>query len=163
MTHLKGDGFYLVGVDIAPGKWQSTGTKDGCYWERSNAKQDILGNHFGFAGGTVFVHLTDFQIEFDDCGAWIYVEGMEQVLADDATEPKRDGFYTVGVEIEPGQWRSSRLGPSKAVNRRGPCCRPLPVQQKPPTSRSAIGNVASSDVQGRRLCFLVSLERGERQ
>ena len=112
MTHLKGDGFYLVGVDIAPGKWQSTGTKDGCYWERSNAKQDILGNHFGFAGGTVFVHLTDFQIEFDDCGAWIYVEGMEQVLADDATEPKRDGFYTVGVEIEPGQWRSTGNGDS---------------------------------------------------
>ena len=54
----KGDGLYLVGVDILPGKWQSTGTSDGCYWARYDASQELLGNHFGIAGGTVNVQST---------------------------------------------------------------------------------------------------------
>ena len=49
----KGNGFFTVGVDILPGKWESSGTGDGCYWARLDSNQDLLDNHYGFAGGTV--------------------------------------------------------------------------------------------------------------
>jgi hypothetical protein len=110
MTQPRGSGFYLVGVDIAPGKWESQGTGDDCYWARYDSSQEILDNHFGRAGGTVTIRATDYQVEFDDCGTWQYVEGAQRPPADDAAEPKGDGFYTVGVEIAPGKWRSTGGG-----------------------------------------------------
>ena len=103
----KGNGFYQVGVAILPGKWRSTGQGDGCYWARLDANQGLLGNHFGDAGGTVNIRPTDYEVEFDDCGTWVYVENETLVLAADATLPKGNGFYTVGVEIAPGSWRST--------------------------------------------------------
>ena len=106
----KRDGFHTVGVDIAPGKWHSTGTGSGCYWARLDANQDLLGNHFGSAGGTVTIRPTDYEVEFNDCGTWEYVEGADQILQDDAEEPKSDGFYTVGVEIAVGRWKSNGTG-----------------------------------------------------
>ena len=70
LTADEGDGFYTVGDEIAPGLWRSTGTGDSCYWERYNDSQDILGNHFGNAGGSVRIRSTDAEVEFDDCGIW---------------------------------------------------------------------------------------------
>jgi len=106
----KGDGFYLVGVEILPGKWHCTGTGDGCYWARRDSNQDLINNHFGYAGGTVSIRPTDYEVEFNDCGTWEYVENAEKVLRPDATAPKEDGFYTVGVEIAPGRWHSTGTG-----------------------------------------------------
>ena len=68
----KGDGFYQVGVDIAPGLWRSTGTGDDCYWERLDENQKILDNHFGAAGGSVKIRSTDYEVHFQDCGKWEY-------------------------------------------------------------------------------------------
>ncbi len=107
MAAPKGDGFYLVGVDIMPGKWESAGTGNDCYWARLDADQDILGNHFGWAGGTVNVRPTDYEVSFEGCGRWTWVENAQRPLQDDATAPKDDGFHTVGVEIAPGRWRST--------------------------------------------------------
>ncbi len=107
LAGTKTDGFYLVGVDIAPGKWESTGSGAGCYWARYGDQQQLLDNHFGLAGGTVNVRPTDYEIEFNGCGRWIWVENRAPVLDDDATAPKGDGFYTVGIEIAPGRWRST--------------------------------------------------------
>lgn len=73
LTAARGDGFYTVGDEIAPGAWRSTGTGDGCYWERLDADQDILDNHFGDAGGTVTIRSSDYEVHFDDCGAWEYL------------------------------------------------------------------------------------------
>ncbi len=103
----KGNGFYQVGVTILPGKWRSTGRGDACYWARLDANQELLGNHFGDAGGTVNIRPTDYEVELSDCGTWQYVENETPVLAADAALPKGDGFYTVGVEIAPGSWRST--------------------------------------------------------
>jgi hypothetical protein len=103
----KRDGFYTVGTEILPGKWRSNENGDGCYWARLDANQNILDNHFGFAGGTVNVRATDYEIEFNDCGTWEYVENEEKVLKDNATDPKGSGFYTVGVEIASGRWQST--------------------------------------------------------
>lgn len=106
----KGDGFYTVGIEIMPGKWESTGAGDGCYWERLDEYQETLGNHFGLAGGTVRILDSDYEVNFGDCGTWEYVEGVERELLPDATESKGNGFYTVGVEIAAGRWESTGTG-----------------------------------------------------
>lgn len=106
----KGNGFHTVGEEILPGKWRSTGTGDGCYWVRLDANQDTIDNHFGLAGGTITVRATDHEVEFDDCGTWIYVENEVPVLQADAADTKGDGFYTVGIEIVPGRWESTGTG-----------------------------------------------------
>jgi hypothetical protein len=69
----KGDGFYLVNVDITPGIWRSTGSQDDCYWSVTQADGDIMDNHFGMAGGTAYISPSAFQVEFNDCGRWEYI------------------------------------------------------------------------------------------
>jgi len=106
----KTDGFYTVGEEIAPGKWHSTGTGANCYWARLDANQNTLSNHFGMTGGTVTLLETDYEVQFEGCGTWEYVENAAQALQPDATDLKSDGFYTVGVEIAPGKWESTGTG-----------------------------------------------------
>ena len=106
----KGNGFYQVGVSILPGRWRSNGSSSSCYWARLDANQGLLDNHFGMAGGTVTVLPSDYEVEFDGCGTWIYVESETPVLRPAAPAPKSDGFYTVGIEVAPGQWRSTGSG-----------------------------------------------------
>lgn len=69
----KGNGFYLIGIDIAPGVWRSDGTGDGCYWSVTAMDGDIFDNHFGMAGGTAFISPNGFQVEFNDCGTWTFL------------------------------------------------------------------------------------------
>ena len=69
----KDDGFYLVGVDIAAGLWRSTGTGSGCYWSLTSKTGDIIDNHFGMAGGTAYIPASAFQVEFSDCGTWVFL------------------------------------------------------------------------------------------
>lgn len=68
----KGDGFYTVGIEIAPGRWESTGSGDGCYWSRLDGNQSILDNHFGNAGGSITIRASDYEVEFNSCGNWEY-------------------------------------------------------------------------------------------
>jgi hypothetical protein len=103
----KRNGFYEVGVDILPGKWRSDGTGTSCYWARRDVNQRTLDNHFGLAGGTVNVRATDYEVQFRDCGTWTYVENEIPELQPNAENPKGDGFYTVGIEIVPGRWKST--------------------------------------------------------
>ena len=69
----KSNGFFTVGVEIAPGQWRSTGSNGGCYWARLDSSQEIIDNHFGNAGGTVTVAASDYEVQFSDCGQWEYV------------------------------------------------------------------------------------------
>ncbi|MCA9874837.1 MAG: hypothetical protein KC441_14300 [Anaerolineales bacterium] len=103
----KGSGFFTVGTEILPGKWRSTGSGTGCYWARLDTNQDPIDNHFGLAGGTVNIQPSDYEVEFNDCGTWEYVENETPVLLETAVDPKGDGFYTVGVEIAAGRWEST--------------------------------------------------------
>ena len=75
-----------------------------------DANQELINNHFGIAGGTVTIAPTDYEVEFSDCGTWEYVENETPVLRADAAAPKESGFFTVGIEIAPGQWRSTGTG-----------------------------------------------------
>lgn len=72
-TKDKGDGFYLVNIDIAPGIWRSEGTQDDCYWEISDKYGNIINNHFGMAGGTMYISATAYQVMMEDCGRWTYL------------------------------------------------------------------------------------------
>jgi hypothetical protein len=74
LKQSRGDGMYLVGIEIAPGVWDSDGSGDSCYWEVSTATGDIISNHFGLAGGTAYVPATGFQVYFDDCGYWTWLQ-----------------------------------------------------------------------------------------
>lgn len=107
LAEPKSDGIYLAGIDIAYGKWHSTGTGTGCYWEIDDEYGEILANNYGEAGGTLTIIASAFQVELNDCGLWEYVENRPRKLSIDANEPKDSGFYTVGVEIAPGRWRST--------------------------------------------------------
>lgn len=69
----RGSGFYLVGVDIAPGVWRSTPGIDNCYWKVSTKTGGIIKNHFGMSGGTCYISASAYMVEFDDCGMWEYL------------------------------------------------------------------------------------------
>lgn len=70
----KGDGFFLIGIDIAPGIWRSSGTQDNCYWSVTSESGDIIDNHFGMSGGTAFLPDSGFQVQFEDCGNWEFLK-----------------------------------------------------------------------------------------
>lgn len=71
----KTNGFYLVNSEIAPGVWKSNGDNDDCYWATTSSDGDIIDNHFGQAGGTAYISPEAFQVEFNDCGTWTYLQG----------------------------------------------------------------------------------------
>jgi hypothetical protein len=54
--------------------WRSDGTNDDCYWEITEADGDIIDNHFGMAGGTASIPASAFQVQFDDCGTWTFIQ-----------------------------------------------------------------------------------------
>lgn len=63
----RGDGFYRVDSEFAPGVWDSDGTSDSCYWEVSNRLGDIICNYFGLAEGTAHIPSGAFQVLFQRC------------------------------------------------------------------------------------------------
>jgi hypothetical protein len=70
----KGPGFYLVGEEISPGVWRSTGESDSCYWAITSKTGNIINNHFGMAGGTMYIPASGFQVELNqECGTWTYM------------------------------------------------------------------------------------------
>lgn len=68
-----GDGVYLVGVDVAPGRYRNSGSGL-CYWERS---RDFTGEYEGIIDfddveGSVVVEIeaTDVGFTSQGCGTW---------------------------------------------------------------------------------------------
>lgn len=110
----KKDGFYVVGVDIAPGVWKSTGTSARCYWERQNLTQDLLDNDLGFSGGVVTIRPDDFEFYTKDCGTWTMLDtnNLPALPIEQQRANKKDGTYIVGLNMAPGRWRSNGIGKS---------------------------------------------------
>lgn len=74
LTKDKGPGYYLVGVEIASGVWRSLGTADDCYWSINSKTGDIINNHFGMAGGTMYIPASAFEVRLEaECGMWTYL------------------------------------------------------------------------------------------
>lgn len=108
----KPDGFYLVGVDIAPGVWRSTGQGGSCYWARNNLTQDLIDNDLGFAGGAVTIQPSDVEFYTRGCGNWVMLDTNNKPALPLAQQQasKRDGTYIIGLNIAPGRWRSNGQG-----------------------------------------------------
>ncbi len=70
-----GDGTYRVGVDIAPGTYQ-TATPTSCYWARlrgfSGGFGDIISN--GLYVGIVTISPSDLGFLSQRCGTWTKIE-----------------------------------------------------------------------------------------
>jgi hypothetical protein len=69
---FKGDGTYIVSVDIAPGTWRSN-SSDSCYWARLSGfagvgVRQVLANNNGV--GVVTILPTDKGFETSRCGTW---------------------------------------------------------------------------------------------
>lgn len=73
----RGDGFYRVGEEMAPGTWQAS-AGDTCYWERlggfTGELEDINAN--GNPRDTVIVEVQEGDVGFhtSGCGTWILLE-----------------------------------------------------------------------------------------
>jgi hypothetical protein len=70
---IDGDGIYIVGTDILPGTWRSTGGKD-CYWARlrgfTGVNEELLANDIVNVATTVTILPGDVGFETNRCGSW---------------------------------------------------------------------------------------------
>lgn len=68
-------GVYEVGVTVQPGRYQTTGPVENCYWERLDAAGEIIDNNFVSAATQVQVTIapTDFAIHVDGCGEFVKI------------------------------------------------------------------------------------------
>lgn len=73
-TQPFGAGTYIVGVDIAPGTWRSTGATSACYWERtmtfSHEIGDVIANEVGNTAPVVTIGTADKGFSSTGCGTW---------------------------------------------------------------------------------------------
>ncbi|MGH3786757.1 MAG: hypothetical protein ACRDRG_09465 [Pseudonocardiaceae bacterium] len=75
-----GEGKFVVGTDIAPGTYHTTGPADTqyCYWERfkepSGAAESIIANHVGRGPTTVTIDAGDGAFNTRWCGTWTKVD-----------------------------------------------------------------------------------------
>jgi len=67
-----GDGNWIVGIDIQPGTYRTSGQVSGCYWERTTAAGDIIDNDFITAAlQAIFtVQASDALVSSSGCGTW---------------------------------------------------------------------------------------------
>lgn len=67
-----GNGKYLVGDDIQPGTYTTTGRVSECYWERSDSQGNIIANNFVSIAPsiTVTVDAGDAGFTSQGCGMW---------------------------------------------------------------------------------------------
>lgn len=71
-----GEGTWEVGVDIAPGKYKTTGTSGyGCYYARlktgDGSMGDIIDNNISQGPATVTIKSTDGYFETNGCDSWV--------------------------------------------------------------------------------------------
>jgi hypothetical protein len=111
---IGGDGSYLVGGDIRPGTYRTTGNTDGrCHWKRTGDASGRAGSllaHATVTGtGYVTVNATE-MFTSSGCGDWEAV-GTKATGPPGAPPGSRidgdGGMYRVGVDIAPGTYRSA--------------------------------------------------------
>lgn len=97
------DGIYAVGTgDVQPGTYRAAGSTN-CFWERLLAlsNQEVLGNRAGSGPSMVTILPTDGAFRSTGCGTW--VRNAPAV----PTAAPGPGVWRVGVDIQPGTYRSS--------------------------------------------------------
>jgi hypothetical protein len=78
-TTVPGDGTYVVGRDIQPGTYSTSGGLF-CYWERlsglSGEFDDVIADDFAEGQGYVTIEPTDVAFETSDCPEWTVATGI---------------------------------------------------------------------------------------
>lgn len=70
-----GDGTYLVGAEISPGRWRSTAEGQRfCYWARRKYDGILLGSYYGLPGIELRIFANDYEVELDGCGTWVFID-----------------------------------------------------------------------------------------
>ncbi|MER6122735.1 hypothetical protein ABT173_08580 [Streptomyces sp. NPDC001795] len=109
---LGGDGSYVVGKDVQPGTYRTTGNTDGmCYWERakdaSGDTDSLIANDNVTGTSYVTVKATDKLFKSSGCKDWEAV-GKKATGAPSGSRINGDGgMYRVGVDIAPGTYKST--------------------------------------------------------
>ena len=77
MKEIPGDGTFLVGQEVRPGTYRSTGPAAGgtdCYWARLKGTTgdlgEIIANHAGKGQATVTILATDKAFQTTGCQTW---------------------------------------------------------------------------------------------
>jgi hypothetical protein len=111
-TAISRDGTYRVGSQIRPGLYRSTGTGDGCYWERlsgfSGSFNDLTENYYGSARTYVQIVAGDVGFKTSGCGSWTTVNSSGAK----ATKITANGTYRVGIDMLPGTYYANGSGNS---------------------------------------------------
>ena len=103
-----GDGTFVVGADIRPGRYRAVDLGAFCSWSRlsgfSGEFDDIIAIEIPQgASALVDIRPTDVGFESSGCGTWS--SDLAAVTAG-STAPFGDGTYLVGVDVAPGTWRA---------------------------------------------------------
>jgi len=106
-----GNGTHLVGGDVPAGRYRSANAAGAsCYWARLknlSGRDDIIANDIGGGPRLMEILPTDVAIESTGCAPWTELTGA---ITASPTAPFTDGVFLVGVDIQPGTWRSDGTG-----------------------------------------------------
>ena len=121
-----GDGTYLVGDEIAPGRYRTISSSDSCSWEATRRfggyteGMQFDSYEIGTAGSSVVVDIEPGDLAFRSyrCGTWS--DDLTPIIA--PGQPFGDGAFLVGSEgrvrgwrgTSRRQWRLSRRFPAGA-------------------------------------------------
>ena len=97
-----GDGDYLVGVDIAPGRYRTTTASARCYW-KIGALTETKNFLAPSLGTIVDIRAPDYIFSTHGCGTWT----TDLVPRIAPGEPFGNGTWLVGSEIAPGRYRTA--------------------------------------------------------
>ena len=69
-----GSGDWVVGQDIAPGRYATDGTGGNCYWERASGfthnADEVITNDLQSGRAIVEIKASDVRFTSRDCGTW---------------------------------------------------------------------------------------------
>jgi hypothetical protein len=101
-----GDGIFIVGTDIEPGTYRSTG-QSGCYYVRlsgfDGSLDQILASENTDSPAVVTIEPADKGFKSSRCATW--TQDLSAITASRVTFG--DGIFIVGTDIEPGTYRST--------------------------------------------------------
>ena len=140
------NGTYLVGADIAPGRYRTNSLSSFCSWSRLSGfgGSDIIDIDIpSGASAIVDIAPTDVGFETNGCGSWS--TDLSPVTAS-PTGPFGDGTYLVGADIAPGRYRTTSLSSFCSWSRLSGFGGSDIIDIDIPSGASAIVDIAPTDV-----------------
>ena len=141
-----GDGTYIVGVDIAPGRYRANNLSSFCSWSRLSGfgGSDLIDIDIpSGASAIVDIAPTDAGFKTGGCGSWS--TDLSPVTAS-PTGPFSDGTYLVGADIAPGRYRTNSLSSFCSWSRLSGFGGSDIIDIDIPSGASAIVDIAPTDV-----------------